>query len=67
MPDWRAYFEQADRELQAALVENQRLREALISAQGEAYLGMLDGDDTPSPLAACEAVITTCLNALGDA
>lgn len=41
-----------------------RLRDALETAQGEAYLGTLDGADMPDPLAACHNVISVCLAAL---
>lgn len=44
--------------------ENARLREALETAQGEAYLGLLDGDDTPDPLTACQHVLDACMAAL---
>lgn len=39
-------------------------REALETAQGEAYLGTLDSDETPDPLTACHNVIAVCRAAL---
>jgi hypothetical protein len=44
--------------------QNEQLRQALSTAQGEAYLGALEGDDTPDPLTACHNVIRVCLDAL---
>jgi hypothetical protein len=47
-----------------ATAEIAALRSALEVAQGEAYLGTLDGDDAPTSFQACENVIAVCMDAL---
>jgi hypothetical protein len=66
VPGWYWHVEPEPAPLPTIAPEERikELEKALDDCQGEAYLGTLEGDDTPTAHQSCVSVIDICLGAL---